>query len=153
MKQLRLFIIFLPLSTLFLLSCNQASESAQATEPEEEETVGLVEEVLTEEEQAALTPDMVIQSLKEGNGRFMRNDLTTRNHSEQVRRSTNAQYPKAILLSCVDSRVPVEDVFDRGIGDIFVARVAGNFVNQGILDSMEFACKVAGSKLILVMGH
>jgi len=113
----------------------------------------LVEEVLTEEEQAALTPDMVIQSLKEGNGRFMRNDLTTRNHSEQVRRSTNAQYPKAIVLSCVDSRVPVEDVFDRGIGDIFVARVAGNFVNEDILGSMEFACKVAGSKLILVMGH
>jgi len=153
MKQLRLFIIFLPLSTLFLLSCNQASESAQAAEPEKEEAVGLVEEVLTEEEQAALTPDMVIQSLKEGNGRFMRNDLTTRNHSEQVRRSTNAQYPKAIVLSCVDSRVPVEDVFDRGIGDIFVARVAGNFVNEDILGSMEFACKVAGSKLILVMGH
>ena len=76
-----------------------------------------------------------------------------RNHSVQVRKSTNAQYPKAIVLSCVDSRVPVEDVFDRGIGDIFVARVAGNFVNEDILGSMEFACKVSGAKLILVMGH
>jgi carbonic anhydrase len=109
--------------------------------------------VLTAEEQAALTPDMVIQSFKEGNERFMRNDLTARDHSEQVRKSTYGQYPKAIVLSCVDSRVPVEDVFDRGIGDIFVARVAGNFVNEDILGSMEFACKVSGSKLILVMGH
>jgi carbonic anhydrase len=114
---------------------------------------GVVEEVLTKEEQDALTPDMVIQSFKEGNGRFLRNDLTARDHSEQVRKSTFAQFPKAIVLSCVDSRVPVEDVFDRGIGDIFVARVAGNFVNEDILGSMEFACKVSGSKLVLVMGH
>jgi carbonic anhydrase len=96
---------------------------------------------------------MVIQSLKEGNDRFTRNDLTARNHSAQVRRAVAAQFPKAIVLSCVDSRVPVEDVFDRGIGDIFVARVAGNFVNTDILGSMEFACKVAGAKLVLVMGH
>ena len=136
------------------VSCEQ-STSEQATPPaeQEEEIVGLVEDVLTKEEQDALTPDMVIQSFKEGNERFMRNDLTQRNHSEQVRKSTDAQYPKAIVLSCVDSRVPVEDVFDRGIGDIFVARVAGNFVNEDILGSMEFACKVSGSKLVLVLGH
>ncbi len=115
--------------------------------------IGVVEEVLTKEEQDALTPDMVIQSFKEGNKRFMNNDLTARNHSAQVRNSVKAQYPKAIVLSCVDSRVPVEDVFDRGIGDIFVARVAGNFANEDILGSMEFACKVAGSKLVLVLGH
>ena len=78
---------------------------------------------------------------------------SVRDHSEQVRKNTSAQVPKAIVLSCVDSRVPVEDVFDRGIGDIFVARVAGNFINEDILGSMEFACKVSGSKLILVMGH
>jgi carbonic anhydrase len=113
----------------------------------------LVERVLTKEEQASLTPDMVIQSLKEGNERFVRNDLTARDHSAQVRKSASAQFPKAIVLSCVDSRVPVEDVFDRGIGDVFVARVAGNFVNTDILGSMEFACKVSGAKLILVMGH
>lgn len=114
---------------------------------------GVVEDVLTKAEQDALTADMVIQSFKEGNARFQRNDLTARDHSEQVRKSTNAQFPKAIVLSCVDSRVPVEDVFDRGIGDVFVARVAGNFVNEDILGSMEFACKVSGSKLVLVMGH
>lgn len=108
---------------------------------------------MTKAEQDALTPDKVIQSFKNGNIRFMNNDLTARDHSAQVRESTNAQFPKAIVLSCVDSRVPVEDVFDRGIGDIFVARVAGNFVNEDILGSMEFACKVSGSKLILVMGH
>jgi carbonic anhydrase len=115
--------------------------------------IGLVEKVLTAEQQAALTADEVIRMLKEGNARFTSNDLTARNHSEQVRKSTDAQYPKAIVLSCVDSRVPVEDVFDRGIGDIFVARVAGNFVNEDILGSMEFACKVSGSKLVLVLGH
>jgi carbonic anhydrase len=118
-----------------------------------EEMEGLVEHVMTKEEQEALTPERVIQLFREGNERFMNNDLTARNHSEQVRKSTHGQYPKAIVLSCVDSRVPVEDVFDRGIGDIFVARVAGNFVNEDILGSMEFACKVSGSKLILVMGH
>jgi len=114
---------------------------------------GLVEEVLTQEQQAALTPDEVIRLLQKGNERFVTDDLTARDHSEQVRKSTYAQFPKAIVLSCVDSRVPVEDVFDRGIGDIFVARVAGNFVNEDILGSMEFACKVSGSKLILVLGH
>lgn len=130
----------------------QSDTEANANE-ELESNKGVVEDVLTKEEQDALTADMVIQSFKEGNERFTRNDLTRRNHSEQVRLSTNAQYPKAIVLSCVDSRVPVEDVFDRGIGDIFVARVAGNFVNEDILGSMEFACKVSGSKLVLVMGH
>ena len=128
-----------------LTACNQPTQQA--------EIEGLVEKVLTAEEQAALQPDEVIKIFKEGNTRFISNDLTARDHSEQVRKSTNAQYPKAIVLSCVDSRVPVEDVFDRGIGDIFVARVAGNFVNEDILGSMEFACKVSGSKLILVMGH
>lgn len=140
-----------------LAACTNASQEddTQATSSAEspKEIVGLVEDVLTKEEQDALTPDMVIQSLKEGNERFMRNDLTARDHSAQVRESVKAQYPKAIVLSCVDSRVPVEDVFDRGIGDVFVARVAGNFVNEDILGSMEFACKVSGSKLVLVLGH
>lgn len=137
----------------FIFSCS-AQEPTVANEPApQEEDLGLVEDVLTADEQAALTPDEVINILKEGNERFLDNDLTRRNHSEQVRKSTLAQYPKAIVLSCVDSRVPVEDVFDRGIGDIFVARVAGNFVNEDILGSMEFATKVAGAKLVLVMGH
>jgi len=130
-----------------------AKSDGGTSDSDTENMEGLVEHVMTKEEQEALTPERVVELFKEGNERFMNNDLTARNHSEQVRKSTHGQYPKAIVLSCVDSRVPVEDVFDRGIGDIFVARVAGNFVNEDILGSMEFACKVSGSKLILVMGH
>jgi carbonic anhydrase len=136
-----------------LIACDQSKVSKTESSETTEAKKGLVEKVMTKEEQSALTPDQVIKTLDEGNMRFRNNDLTLRNHSEQVRNSTLAQYPKAIVLSCVDSRVPVEDVFDRGIGDLFVARVAGNFVNEDILGSMEFACKVSGSKLILVMGH
>jgi carbonic anhydrase len=117
------------------------------------QTDGLVEHVLTREEQARLTPARVLELLREGNARFVNGEVTLRNHKAQVRRAAANQFPKAIVLSCVDSRVPVEDVFDRGIGDLFVARVAGNFVNVDILGSMEFACKVSGAKLILVLGH
>lgn len=117
------------------------------------EKQGLVEKVLTKEEQASLTPDKVIALLKEGNARFVRGEITLRNHNEQIRRAVAGQYPKAVVLSCLDSRIPVEDVFDRGIGDMFVARVAGNTINVDILGSMEFACKIAGAKLVVVMGH
>lgn len=129
-----------------------AQESTEGTVVIERSRI-LIEDVLSEEEQAALTPLDVFNSLAAGNERFVRSDLTARDHSMQIRESAEAQYPKAIVLSCVDSRVPVEDVFDKGIGDIFVARVAGNFINDDILGSMEFATKVAGAKLILVLGH
>ena len=111
------------------------------------------EAVLTRAEQAALTPDQVLSELKAGNARFVSGTLTSRDHSAQVRAAATGQFPKAMVLSCVDSRIPVEDVFDRGIGDIFVARVAGNFENTDILGSIEFATKVSGAKLILVLGH
>jgi len=146
-------ILTLAIIVLSLGACNMEEPQKTKSTTTVEVSDILVEEVLTKEQQDALTPDEVIRILKEGNERFMNNDLTARDHSKQVRNSTQSQYPKAIVLSCVDSRVPVEDVFDRGIGDIFVARVAGNFVNEDILGSMEFACKVSGSKLILVMGH
>jgi carbonic anhydrase len=113
----------------------------------------LVERVLTAEEQKKLSPDDVLRSLEEGNKRFINGSLTLRDHSKQIRDGVNGQFPKAIILSCIDSRVPVEDVFDKGIGDLFVARVAGNIVNEDILGSMEFSCKVAGAKLVLVIGH
>lgn len=113
----------------------------------------LIEKVLTAEEQKMLTPDQVIESLKEGNKRFCSGSLTMRDHSKQIRDAVNGQFPKAVVLSCVDSRVPIEDVFDKGIGDMFVARVAGNIVNEDILGSMEFSCKVSGAKLVLVIGH
>jgi carbonic anhydrase len=109
---------------------------------------------MNKEEQNALTPDEVLQEFIAGNKRFVSNDITKRWHTEAIRKSaTDGQFPKAMVLSCVDSRVPVEDVFDQGIGDVFVGRVAGNFVNNDLLGSMEFACKLAGAKLIVVMGH
>lgn len=140
---------------LSLTACNQEKKTSEESENiQVEDSISAPSgDVLTKEEQEALTPDEVIELLKEGNNRFINDDLTVRNHTEQIRKSATAQYPKAIVLSCVDSRVPVEDVFDLGIGDLFVARVAGNFVNEDILGSMEFACKVSGSKLVLIMGH
>lgn len=129
-------------------SCDSRVESETSKEREP-----LVEKVFTAEEQAAITPLEVIENLKEGNVRFVNNDITARDHTKQVRMATFGQFPKSVVLSCLDSRVPVEDVFDKGIGDMFVARVAGNFVNEDILGSMEFGCKVAGAKVILVMGH
>ncbi len=110
--------------------------------------------VMTKAEQDSLTPDKVLQQFKDGNERFNTGSVTQREHSEEIRKAaTGGQFPKAMVLSCLDSRVPVEDVFDQGIGDVFVGRVAGNFVNTDLLGSMEFACKVAGAKLIIVMGH
>ncbi len=109
--------------------------------------------VMTREEQKALKPQEVLNLLKAGNQRYTLGTLTQRNHSKQIRAAVEGQFPKAVILSCVDSRVPVEDVFDCGIGDLFVARVAGNFANTDILGSMEFACKVSGSKVAVVLGH
>jgi carbonic anhydrase len=150
----RIKILVLLLASIAALSCNnQAEKTASEKAVEVEKTKPLVQEVLTEDERNALSPDDVLNAFKEGNNRFINNDLTARDHSEQVRKSATGQFPKAVVLSCLDSRVPVEDVFDRGIGDIFVGRVAGNFVNEDLLGSMEFGCKVAGSKLILVLGH
>ena len=140
-------------------SCKDAtSKTNQPTNPDDTtspatQVVPLREKVLTAEEQKALTPDMVIENLQAGNKRFMSNNITARDHSAMVRNASQGQFPKAVILSCVDSRIPVEDVFDKGIGDLFVARVAGNFVNEDILGSMEFGCKVSGAKLILVLGH
>jgi carbonic anhydrase len=109
--------------------------------------------VLTRDEQQALSPDQVLAILLNGNKRFVEGDITERDHRAQVRVAADGQWPKAVVLSCLDSRIPVEDVFDCGIGDLFVARVAGNFVNVDILGSMEFACKVVGAKVVFVLGH
>jgi carbonic anhydrase len=151
--------VYVILVVSLMISCQSADSDkpAETTTAVVTETVALPtplkEKVLTAEEQSALTPDMVIQNLKEGNKRFMSNDLTSRDHSAMVRNAAKGQFPKAVILSCLDSRVPVEDVFDRGIGDLFVGRVAGNFVNVDLLGSMEFGCKVSGAKVILVLGH
>ncbi len=108
---------------------------------------------LTAETQAALTPDEVLQLLKDGNARFLAGEALERNFLEQVQQTAGGQYPMAAILGCIDSRVPHEIVFDKGVGDVFSARVAGNFVNTDILGSLEFAAAVAGVKAIVVLGH
>lgn len=107
----------------------------------------------TKETQSALNPVSAIALLKEGNARFVENKKAKRDLLQQVKQTTNGQYPFATILSCIDSRVSAELVFDQGVGDIFSARVAGNIVNEDILGSMEFACKLAGTKVIVVLGH
>lgn len=107
----------------------------------------------TSETQATITPEKALQFLKEGNMRFVNNLKVNRNLLEQVNDTREGQWPFAAILSCIDSRTSAELIFDQGLGDIFSIRIAGNFANQDILGSMEFACNVAGSKLVVVLGH
>lgn len=107
----------------------------------------------TKETQASISPMGAIELLKEGNNRFLKNKEADRNLLEQVEETSKGQYPFATILSCIDSRVSSELIFDQGIGDIFSVRIAGNFVNEDILGSMEFACKLAGTKVVVVLGH
>ncbi len=107
----------------------------------------------TSETQATINPEKALQFLKEGNERFVKNLKVNRNLLEQVNDTREGQWPFAVVLSCIDSRTSAELVFDQGLGDIFSIRIAGNFVNQDILGSMEFGCNVAGSKLVVVLGH
>lgn len=157
MKRNKLFWIF-SLVLLLLSSCKEkASTETTVVKAESVQQIAedeiLTSKVLTQDQQSALSPQDVLTSLKEGNKEFTEDNLTVRNNSQRVRDAAIGQYPKAAILSCLDSRVPVEDVFHQGIGDIFVARVAGNISNEDILGSLEYACKVSGSKLILVLGH
>lgn len=145
MKIKRILPSFLAICLLVACVGNKASH----TENEQLKS----NQVLTANEQSKLTPDDVIGILKQGNDEFVNNRSMPRNTPERIKAAVNGQHPEAIILSCIDSRVPVEDVFHRGIGDVFVARVAGNIVNTDILASMEYACKVSGSKLVVVLGH
>ncbi|MHA6203032.1 carbonic anhydrase family protein [Dyella soli] len=108
---------------------------------------------LTKEQRDAMTPDQVIAMFKEGNERFRTGKMQEHDYLAQKRSSAGGQYPAAVILSCIDSRAPAEIILDAGIGDTFNARVAGNIANDDLLGSMEFACAVAGAKLVLVMGH
>ena len=108
---------------------------------------------ITKAVQDELTPKVVLNDLLEGNARFVDNKQQQVDNKSLINQTTTGQFPKAVILSCIDSRVPVETVFDQAIGDVFVARVAGNFENVDMLGSMEYSCKVAGSKLIFVLGH
>ncbi len=113
----------------------------------------MIKDIINKEKQDNLTPEKVLEALMAGNERFTGNKMHQRDYSSQIDQTSGGQWPQAVVLSCIDSRVPVETVFDQGVGDIFVARVAGNFENTDILGSMEYSCKVAGSKLVFVLGH
>ena len=108
---------------------------------------------LTKEERDSMTPAQVLDELKKGNERFRSGQMASRDYLGQKRSSATGQYPAAVILGCLDSRVPAEIVFDVGIGDTFIGRVAGNVVNDDMLGSMEFACAVSGAKVVLVLGH
>lgn len=151
MKSTHFFLLVFFL-VAFALSCNN-QKSAEVSKEADYLQHPLVEKVTTAEEQRALSPDTILKRLKEGNKRFAQNNITARDHSKMVRATAGGQYPKSVVLSCLDSRIPVEDVFDKGIGDMFVARNAGNIVNEDLLGSLEYACKVSGAKLILILGH
>jgi len=139
----------------FCLSCGQRT----GTSGQENDSISLSkdevidDQFLTETLQSKLNPDTVLAILKMRNGEYVEDNLTVRNTSERIRKASLGQYPAAVILSCLDSRVPVEDVFHSGIGDLFVARVAGNISNEDILGSLEYSCKVAKAKLIVVLGH
>ena len=107
----------------------------------------------TKETQSTMTPEKALKYLKEGNIRFQNNIKVNRNLLQQINETSEGQFPFATILSCIDSRVSAELVFDQGLGDIFSVRIAGNFVNEDILGSMEYASKLAGTKLIVVLGH
>src|ERR1051326_2085053 len=108
---------------------------------------------LTKELQVKITPQRALEILKEGNKRFVQNLKVNRNLLEEVNETRDGQWPFAVVLSCIDSRTSAELIFDQGLGDVFSVRIAGNILNEDILGSMEFACKFAGSKLIVVLGH
>jgi carbonic anhydrase len=108
---------------------------------------------LTKEMQAAITPTMALELLKDGNKRFVSNLKINRNLLQQANETSDGQHPIAVILSCIDSRTSAELIFDQGLGDVFSVRIAGNIINEDILGSMEFGCKVAGSKIIVVLGH
>jgi len=113
----------------------------------------MIQKAIDKATQNSLTPNTVLNDLKEGNHRFIEAKMESRDFASQRKETVGGQFPKAVILSCIDSRVPIETIFDQGIGDVFVARVAGNFENTDILGSLEYSCKAAGSKLVMVLGH
>lgn len=150
------FILSIP---LFFIACGEAEQKKDSdgqikeSKLSDEPAVQDSDINLTKEERDALLPADVVAEYKGGNQRFIQDSLTPRNREARRDATGAAQHPTGMVLSCIDSRVPVEEIFDQGLGDIFVGRIAGNFADEGMLGSMEFATKVAGSKVLVVMGH
>ncbi len=155
----KIIVSSLVFGLFFVLNSCTHPEPVAAASPVNDSLISLnakeiiLDEFLHKEVQSSLTPDSVLGILKLRNLDYTNGNLTIRNTSERIRKASLGQYPGAVILSCLDSRVPVEDVFHCGIGDLFVARVAGNISNEDILGSLEYGCKVSGAKLIVVLGH
>jgi len=146
--------LFAGLAAALLLAAGcQCPKSACCSKPASVAAIGAVAAPINKAAQAAITPQQALAELKAGNARFVAGHPLTRNLPADVKATASGQYPFAVVLSCIDSRQPIEIVLDQGIGDIFSARVAGNVLNDDVLGSMEFACKVSGAKLIAVIGH
>jgi len=137
---------------IFLAGC-ETSKGPQSPSQQASSTGGMYPPVRTREAQAAMSPEDALRELRAGNARFLAGQTQNRDLPAKARATASGQYPFAVVLSCLDSRQPIEIIFDQGIGDIFSARVAGNVLTDDILGSMEFACKVSGAKLIVVVGH
>ncbi|MDX1601927.1 MAG: carbonic anhydrase family protein [Salinimicrobium sediminis] len=160
MKKLNL-LTYIFLTALLFTSCGETGESNEPVEETQDTEVTInnneqeqpVDRVLTAEERNALTPDDVVAEFHEGNTRYIKDSLTLRDRQTRIAQTGEAQNPKGMVLSCIDSRVPVEEIFDQGLGDLFVGRIAGNFADTEMLGSMEYATKVAGSKVLVVLGH
>ena len=135
-----------------LASCASQTSQETATSSAADQSAQITT-VITQEDQGKLSPDAVLASLKEGNARYVEGKPVSRDLKTQSVASLEGQFPEAIVLSCIDSRVPVEYIFDKGVGDLFVGRVAGNVTDEYMLGSLEYACEVSGSKVILVLGH
>jgi carbonic anhydrase len=153
--------LFVPVCALLLASgfvgcaansSHEHSESSQATAPASATMSGSAA-AMDDATQSALTSEQVLAALQAGNQRFVDGVTVERDFSSQVEATATGQYPGAVILSCIDSRVPAEIVFDQGVGDVFSARVAGNIIDPHTIGSIEFATKVAGAKLVVVMGH
>lgn len=147
------YTVIIGILFLTTTSCNQTNKKASTVEGKIPTSSEKVKKVMTKQEQDKLTPDEILEDLLKGNERYVSGELITRDLPEQIASTTKGQYPKAVVLACIDSRVPVEYIFDQGVGDIFVVRVAGNIEDEALLGSMEYGLGVAGSKLLMVLGH
>ena len=153
------FSLFALIVMIVLSSCREGNTTIEKITGDDSDSVEIAREdiltsdILSKDQQSRLKPADVLARMKQGNVDFTKDNLTVRNTTSRVRKASVGQYPKAVVLSCLDSRVPVEDIFHSGIGNLFVVRVAGNIINEDVLGSMEYACKVSGAKLVLVLGH
>ena len=144
-------LVLTGLLAFFFISCDSPSADTNTESPSVYSIK--VKTVMTKQMQEALTPDAALKDLMEGNQRYVDGKMENRDLNAQISATTNGQFPKAVVLACIDSRVPVEYIFDQGVGDIFVARVAGNIEDKDLLGSMEYGVAVAGSKVLMIMGH